>query len=151
MNKLFIYYSLTGNGDAVASILSSEGIKTIRIETATPLPKSKFPMLLVGGFKALINYKDKLVDFDNNIKDYDEILIGSPIWFDRLCSPINALLDMLELGNKKITFILYSGSGKASKAVKKITKMYSKNRIILLKEPKNNIEGNKELLLKELR
>ena len=149
MSKILLYYSLTGNGDAVAEMLKDK-MSIRKIETNDPLPKNFGLKIMVGGFKALISYKDKLINFNNDIKDYDEIYIGSPIWCDRLCSPINSLLESIDLSNKRITFILYSGSGKIEHAIKKISKNYPNSRIILLKEPKNNIEGNKELLLKEL-
>ena len=73
-------------------------------------------------------------NFDNNIEEYDEIIIGSPIWNDRLCSPINSVLDKLNLKNKKVVFILYSGSGKASKAKEFINKNYEAKTVVL-KEP----------------
>ena len=90
--------------------------------------------MLVGGFKALTKYKEKLIDFNNDISNYDEIIIGSPIWCDRLSSPINTVLNELDLSNKKVSFILYSGSGVANKASKVIKDKYNAN-IIILKEP----------------
>lgn len=146
MRKIFIYYSLSGNGDLVAEYLSKK-CDIIKVQTKEPLPKIYLFSLLVGGFKALIKYKDKLVNFNSNIKKYDEIIIGSPIWNDRLCSVINSVLNKLDLENKKINFVLYSASGKAKSASKSIKEKYNVNPIIL-KNPKNN---KKELLkLEEL-
>ena len=91
--------------------------------------------MMKGGYRALFNKKDKLVDFDCNIKDYDEIVIGSPIWFDRLPPATNTILSKLDLKDKKKSFIFYSGSGEGNKAKEKINKLYNDN-IIFLKEPK---------------
>ena len=147
MKKLFIYYSLSGNGDEISNYLSPS-YDVRKVKTAEPLPKSYFFSILVGGYKAMTNHKDKLEDFNNNISEYDEILIGSPIWNDRLCSVINGVLDKLDLTNKKINFILYSASGKASKAIKLINEKY-KVVPYVLKEPKKNkeeLDKLKELL-----
>ncbi len=137
MKKLFIYYSLSGNGDLVADYLKNKNIDIRKVNTTETLPKSMVLRILSGGFKAMINYKDKLSNFDNDISKYDEVIIGSPVWNSRLSSPINSVLDMIDLNNKKITFILYSGSGKALKAHELINKKY-KAKIIDLKEPLRN-------------
>ena len=146
MKRIFIYYSLSGNGDLVADFLKNT-YEIRKVETSEPLPNNRLLQILAGGYKAMINYKDRLIDFDNNIDEYDHIIIGSPIWNDRLSSPINSVLDKLKLNNKRVTFVLYSGSGKANKASDFINNNY-KSKIIILKEPlKNLTELNK---LKEI-
>lgn len=135
MKKLFIYYSLTGNGDVVADYLSKHNVDIRKVITKKKMPKSFALRIMSGGFKASINYKDKLKDFDNNINDYGEIIIGTPIWNDRLSSPINTVLSKLNLTNKKLTFILYSGSGKSEHATNKIKALYKDANIINITEP----------------
>ena len=98
---------------------------------------------MTGGYRALIKYKDELLDFNNNIDDYDEIIIGSPIWNSRLSSPINSVLDNINLNNKKILFILYSGSGKDNKATKLIKNKYNCDVINLWEPIKHPEELNK--------
>ena len=145
MKKLFIYYSLTGNGDLIAENLKSKGVTIRKVRTEKKFPKNKVLQILKGGFLAGINSKAKLKDFDSNIKGYDEIIIGSPIWNGRLSTPINTVLDELDLSKKKVTFILYSGSGQAPKAVDKITTLYPDAKIICKREPKNNKDLDKTL------
>ncbi len=138
MKKLFIYYSLTGNGDLIAENLKNKkGIAIRKVQTLKKFPKFKVAQILKCGFLASINSKAKLKDFDSNLKGYDEIIIGSPIWNARLSTPINTVLDELDLSKKKLTFVLYSGSGSAPKAVDKITELYPDAKIICTKEPKN--------------
>ena len=137
MKKLFIYYSLTGNGDIVADALKEKGYEIRKVIPKKSLPKSFFLSIMVGGFKALIKKKDKLINFDSNIDKYDEIIIGSPIWFDRISSPINTVLNKLDLKNQRISFVLYSGGGLANKASERINELYNTD-IIILKTPKNN-------------
>lgn len=133
MKKLYIYYSLSGNGDFIAEFLKhTHDIR--KVLTKKNLPKNKILQIIEGGFKATINYKDELRDFNTNIDDYDEIIIGSPIWNDRLSSPINSVLDKLNFKDKTVKFILYSGSGKASKAAYTIKNKYNAE-VYILKEP----------------
>ncbi len=146
MKKIFIYYSLTGNGLEIANYLKNKNIAIRKVETKEKLPNNKILSILTGGFKAGIGYKDKLDNFDPNISEYDEVIIGSPIWNDRLSSPINTVLDEIDLVGKKLTFILYSGSGKNKKATKKINTRYKDAKIINIKEPKSNKDAYKEAL-----
>lgn len=140
MKKIFIYYSLTGNGDIVAKHLKSEGWDIRKVETSEPLPQNYILSILFGGYKAMINYEDKLIDFDLHIEEYGEIAIGSPIWNARLSAPINTVLKLLDLKDKKLSFVLYSGSGKSPKATEKINNEYPTAKVINLVEPKNNKE-----------
>ena len=137
MKKLFIYYSLTGNGDVVAEYMRKQRYKIEKIKTKSELPKNTVLRILTGGFKALINYKDKIDKLNIKLDDYDEIIVGSPIWNSRVSSPINTLLDSIEK-DKKVIFIFWSGSGKSTAATKKLRIKYPSSKIIDLKEPKSN-------------
>lgn len=146
MKKIFIYYSLSGNGDKVANYLKDKDIDIRKVETKEILPSNTILRILAGGFLAGINHKDKLVDFDSNISKYDEVIIGSPIWNDHLSCPINTVLDEIDLVGKKTVFILYSGNGYTKKAQEKIKNKYPDGEIIHLKEPKKYKATLKEYL-----
>ena len=138
MKKIFIYFSETGNGDVVADYLKDNGYEIRKVEAKKKLPKVMFFQMMVGGFQAAINKKPKLLDFDTNIDKYDEVVIGSPIWFDRLAAPTNTMLDKINLSDKKVSFILYSGGGTNIKGNKKINELFKDVKIIELKQPNNN-------------
>ena len=143
--KIFIYYSLTGNGDEIANYLKGKtDIRKVEVDKKDILPKNMFFRIMTGGFKALINYKDKLVNFDNDISKYSDIIIGSPVWNGKLSSPINSVLDKLDLSNKKVTFILYSGSGSSRVDDELKTKYNAK--VINIKEPKKDKESIKNIV-----
>ena len=133
MKKIFIYYSLTGSGDLVADTLKSKGYDIRKVVSKYNYPKSFFWLMMVGGFRAGTNKKDKLIDFNTDISNYDEIVIGSPVWFDRVSPPVNTVLKELDLSGKKISFIFYSGSGEANKASERVKDL---GNITILKEPK---------------
>ena len=135
MKKLFLYYSLTGSGDYVASVLKDKNIDILKIKVKKELPKNKFLQIFIGGYRAMKNYQDELIDFKVNLKKYDEIIIGSPIWNDRLSTPIVSALNKLDLTDKKVSFILYSGSGTNKLANDYIIVNYNGALIYNVKEP----------------
>ena len=49
--KLFIYYSNTGNGDAIAEFLKQKGVETRKILPVRDLPESFLPKMMVGGYR----------------------------------------------------------------------------------------------------
>jgi len=140
MEKIFIYYSITGNGDEVAKRMLGKGYEVRKVVEKNKPPKSKFFFILSGGFRAGINSKGKLVEYDNDVSKYEEVVIGSPIWNGRLSPAINAVIANTNLENKKLTFVLYSGSGEGKAANKKINKLFPSAKIIFLKEPKHHEE-----------
>ena len=118
MSKLFIYYSLTGSGDVVATKMKEKGYELRKVNEKKKMPKKFFFMILAGGFRASVGSKGKLVDYNNDVSSYDEIVIGSPIWNARLTPAINSVLEQTDLKGKKLTFVFYSGSGE-EKALKR--------------------------------
>lgn len=144
MKKIFIYYSMTGNGDIVSDIFKNKGYDIRKVISKVKYPKSKFFLMMYGGSRIVFNKKDKLVDFNSDISNYDEIVIGSPIWMDSISSPINSVLDKIDLTNKKVSFVLWSAGGEARSAVERIRKEYN-NNILILKEPKKNKDELKKI------
>ena len=148
MKTIFIYYSYSGNGDVVADFLKGKDIDIRKVESNYKLSNILFFQMMKGGFDALRKKKPKLINYDNNIEEYDHIIIGTPIWNSRLAPVCNSILDKTDLSNKKITFILYSGSGEAKNAYKRLKASYQNSNIIILKQPKKykeELEKLKEL------
>ena len=143
--KIFIYYSLSGNGDVVKTKMESLGYDIVKVETQKNMPKAFFFRIMVGGFEASISKRRKIKDIDLDLKKYDEVVIGSPIWNGRISSPINTVLSKYSFDGKKMSFILYAGSGEAKPAMKKIAKLYPNAEVKVLKEPKSNEEELKKI------
>lgn len=146
MKKIFIYYSLSGNGEVVAQEMAKKGYDLRKVETKKGLPKVFFFAMMSGGFQAAINKKAKLKDFDNDISSYDEVVIGSPIWNARFAPAVNTALSLLDLKDKKVSFVFYSGSGEGKKALKRIQKEYSSASYVFLKQPKDNLTELEKLV-----
>ena len=145
MKKLFIYYSYTGNGEVVAQKMQEKGYGLRRVETRRGLSKIFFFAMMSGGFQAGIKLKAKLKEFNYDISEYDEVVIGSPIWNDRFALAINTILANMKFGNKKLSFVFYSGSGEGKHALKRVNKEYPGADCIFLKQPKDYPDELKKL------
>ena len=129
----------------MAEYLAGKGYEIRKVIPKHNLPKKFFFKVFFGGFLAGINKKAKLVGYDEDVADYDEIVIGSPVWCGKISCPINAVLSKTDFKEKKLSFILYAGGGEAPKAEKRIKKEFPEATVILLKEPKKYPETLKSL------
>ena len=136
MAKLFIYFSLSGNGDLVAEKMREKGYDVRAISVQKPLPNGMFARIMTGGFLAGIGAKAKLRDFDADLAGYDEVAIGSPIWNGRPSTPFNAVMPLLDLAGKQVRFVFYAGGGSAPKTLKMMAKRYPAAAVTVLKEPR---------------
>ncbi|MFA6756044.1 MAG: hypothetical protein WCR97_06125 [Bacilli bacterium] len=148
MKKIFVYYSWTGNGDAVAEILKTMGYEILKLTTNKPKGKSNFFKMMIYGQKALKGEKARLNQYNLNIDDYENIVIGSPIWAGKLSTPINTYLDenMEKLSNRKISFVLSAGGNDATKAQEFIKNIFKNSTSIVISMPKKHLDTLKETL-----
>lgn len=135
MNRIFIYFSDTGNGDAVAARMQEKGFAIRKAVPKKPLAKSFVLKILQGGFLAGLGAKAPLRSFDSDVSAFDEVVVGSPIWNGRLSCPINTVLAETDLSGKKVAFVLYSGSGEAPKAEAKLKAAYPNATILHMTSP----------------
>ena len=131
MKKLFIYYSHTGNGDLVASILKQKGFEIIEIEPKKDIPTNRFLSILMGGYLAM-RHKRMPVKEIPQIDTKCDIYVGTPIWNGNISCPINTIIDNLK--ECEFSLICYSASGKIPKVHEQL-KDYKVKKIISLKEP----------------
>ena len=146
MKKLFLYFSLTGNGDMVADYLKNKGYDIRKVEEKHKPSKVFFFRVLGGGFRAGLGIKGKLINYNNDISEYDEIVIGSPVWNGRFPPAINSVLAQTSFEYKKVNVVFYSGSGNMPKAYKKVIKLFPEAKVYSLKEPKSHEQELEKIL-----
>ena len=136
--KYFIYYSASGNGDFIAEQLKSIGYEPIKVEMVKPIKKVGFFTILKYGFRAGRNKKEKIQDLNLELKGNDEIIIGSPIWNDRLSTPINALLANYDFNKENTKFILYPAGEATKKSFLQLNKLGFKKEPVVYPNPLKN-------------
>ena len=145
MKKLFIYSSFTGNGDLVAEEFKKKGYEIRKVIEKKKFPKSFFWSIMSGGFRAGLGLKAKLINYDNNVSGFDEIVLGSPIWNGRFPPTMNSVIKITDFTGKSPQFLFYSGSGGGKKALEKVKKMFPNSEVTFLQEPKKNKDELKKL------
>lgn len=145
MRKIFVYFSWTGNGDVVASYLKQKDYDILKLEMVKKLPKTGFFSMMHYGRKATFHQTEVLKPYTFDSKAYDEIVIGSPVWSDRLSTPINTFLREHDLKDQKVTVILYSMGGSSKKAKVDILKDVAEANFYDLKSPSKNTEELKKI------
>lgn len=146
MKSVFVYYSLTGNGDFVASLFAGKGIDVIKLETEHRLPHHFLPLMMVGGAQALFHHKSKLKKERFDLSAYDRIILGTPVWNARTAPAMNAFLKKNSLIGKEIALVLISGSGDAQKCEASFRKRFALVSVLSLKEPLSNQDATKTAL-----
>ena len=144
--KCFIYFSASGNGDFIAEYLKELGYTPIKVEMVKPIKKINFFSIMKYGFRAGMNKKEKIKELNLNLNVNDEVIIGSPIWNDKLSTPINTLLDKYSFNKETANFILYPAGEGTNKSLVQLEKLGFKNKPIVYSNPLKNQDKIKELL-----
>ena len=121
--RYFVYFSLTGNGDYLASLMEEKGYTPVKVEMVKRPKKVGFFTILNYGGRAGFKMKEKIQSLNIEIKPEDEVVIGSPVWNDRLSTPILTVLDQYNFNKETTRFIFYPAGETTKKAYKQIMKM----------------------------
>ena len=147
--KYFIYFSVSGNGDLIAEYLKEKEYTPVKVEMIKPIKKVGFFTILKYGFRAGSNKKEKIKELNLDLKEDDEVIIGSPIWNDRLSTPINALLDKISFDKENTKFILYPAGEGTKKSLVQLEKLGFKQPPIVYPHPLKSPEQF-EVVLEQL-
>ena len=146
MKKYFIYYSYTGNGDYLATIMKDLGFELIKVETIKEYGKLTFFKMLCLGRDAMIKKQEPIKELGLDIKEDDLVVIGSPIWNDRLSTPINTVLKTLELDKETTKFILYPAGATTKKALKQINRLAFMQSPVIIASPLKHQEQARQII-----
>ena len=144
--KYFVYFSASGNGDFIAEYLKDKGYLPIKVEMVKPIKKINFFSIFRYGFRAGLNKEEKIKELNLDLKEDDEVMIGSPIWNDKLSTPINSVLSKYSFNKETTKFILYPAGEGTNKSLLQLEKLGFKNKPIVYSNPLKNQDKIKELL-----
>jgi flavodoxin len=138
-NTLMVYYSLEGNTACAADFLGQyPEIDTERLLVEKEPPKSGFGKFLLGGKSALMKQDPGLKPLTKDPLDYENIIIGFPVWAGTYPPAIGAFLKRYDLKQKNIYVVACSASGNADKAIdhtRRSTPECSHKGAVSLKDP----------------
>ncbi len=125
---LILFYSLEGSTRKIAQSLAKE--LNFPFEELKPMKEMKskgFMKYVQGGGQAVAGIKPALQPLKSNLKNYDTIIIGSPVWAGRFTPAVKSLLEKGLLKKKKIAFFYCNegGPGKIEKKIKSSVERYN--------------------------
>ncbi len=127
MKSLVVYYSLTGKTRLVSQVIAEALNATLlEIEERRPIP---MPFVyLSGSFAAFMNRGSKINPVDVDLKQYERIFIGSPIWASRPAPAINSFIYKTNFEGRSIIPFFTMGGNNAEKALENITAKIEKSQ-----------------------
>ena len=120
MKSLVAYYSLTGKTKLVSQAIA-EALQVELVEVEEVKPRRGFVTYFTGGFAATNNKGSKISPIDVNLKQYNTIFIGSPIWASRPTPAINSFIYNTNFEGKSIVPFFTMGGNNSDKALENIT------------------------------
>ncbi len=139
VKRLVVYYSLSGNTEKDAKYVAEKlGCDLVKLETKKAMPKSFAAQILVGGGQVAFKHIPKLQDMNVKFSDYDQIILGTPVWNGKCVPAVNALLQMEDVADKITAVLVQSGGGDIAKCLDDLKgKLQNLQTSVSLLDPKN--------------
>lgn len=126
MKSLIVYYSRTGNNEMLAKILQKKlGCEMEKIEEYTN--RKGILGFLRSGMQATFKKMSEIKPIRKDPKDYDLVIVVSPIWAGHIPSPVRTYIHVNKEKIRKMAFASVSHSGYGNgKALKDLESVASK-------------------------
>ena len=127
MKSLVVYYSLTGKTRLVAqAIAEALNATLLEIEERRPVP---MPFVyLSGSFAAFTNRGSKINPIDVDLKQYERIFVGSPVWAYRPAPAINSFIYKTNFEGRSVIPFFTMGGDDSKKALANMTTKIEKRQ-----------------------
>lgn len=131
MKTLVAYFSLDGDTQLIAETIADKlKADILNLEPVKPFPSEGFGKFFVGGMSVLFNKKPRLKNEDIDLRQYDNIIIGSPVWAGSYSPPVNTFISKYRFTGKNVALFLCSGGGGVEKCFEKFRKELSGNNFL---------------------
>lgn len=129
MNKLIVYFSYTGNTKMIANKIK-EKLDCDILEIKTVIPYSKDYNTVVNDEQnsESSNHLPEIQNINVDISKYDEIILGTPVWWYRPVPAIRTFLTQNDLSGKTIKPFA-TNAGWLGKTFKEIESMCPKSTV----------------------
>lgn len=151
MKKAVIYYSLSGNTKGAAEYVAKEtGADLFEIDLVKAMPEGMGKQIMYGGMLVTFGVKAKIKNVPENLSDYDEIILGTPIWAGKVAAPINTLISKYGIADKVATVFTLSGGGDNDKCIAALSKQIKNLKAsVALADRSNELSAKNEEKLKQ--
>jgi flavodoxin len=118
MKTLVVYYSLEGNtAFAAKKIAENLGADLLELVPVKAYPKNGPAKFLVGGMKASMHEAPPLIPHQANVKNYDCIVLGTPVWASNMAPPLRTFIRGNDFSGKRLALFACSMGGNSEKCL----------------------------------
>ena len=130
MKKIVIFYSFEGNTKLIAeNIAKTIGADLLELKPKREMQSKGFMKYVWGGKAVMMKAKPELLPMDKDIKGYDILFIGTPVWAGTYAAPLNTFFSAHSLSNKKIGLFCCYGV-REGKVFNKMKEALGNNQIL---------------------
>lgn len=123
MKKLVVYCSYTGNTRKIASIIKDKlNCDVLELEPLTPFSEDYDEVVDEYQNNSIDNKEVAIKDINVDLNNYDEIIIGTPVWWYTISPVVVTFLKKYDLSGKKI-YPFATNAGWLGKTFKDFTKL----------------------------
>lgn len=131
MKTAVIYYSLEGNMDYISKEIARDNVADLcRLLPEKEYPTGKISKYIWGGKSVTFGERPKLVNEEIDLKKYDTLIIGSPIWAGTFTPPLNSFFHDYNISSKNIILVVTHAGGGADKCISKMKEQLKGNIFI---------------------
>lgn len=128
MKSLVVFYSLTNKtklaAEAIVEAIASDLVEIKEKEARKPGGL----IYLKGGFEAIKDRVSKIAPVEVDVKQYDRVFIGSPIWASRPAPAVNAFIKASNFEGLEIVAFFTMGGDNSDKALQNLKSKIEKSR-----------------------
>lgn len=128
---LVVYYSRTGHTRTVALLLANTlgaDLESIDEDVKSP-QRGRFRSYLKSALEGMLHLKASIRSPRHDASQYDLILIGTPIWFWSVSSPVRAYIARYRGDFRRVAFFCTCGGAGHSKVLKELERLSGKMAI----------------------
>ena len=131
MKTLVVFYSLEGNSEFIAGVIGKKlQADVVKLETVKPFPTQGGGKFFKGGMSVVFKLRPKLANKNIDMSQYDNVVIGTPVWAGGFSSPINTFVSKYKFTGKKIALFLTSAGPDVEKCFAKLKKALGENDFV---------------------
>lgn len=131
MKTLVVFYSLEGNTKYIAETIAKElNADILEVKAVKAFPSKGFKKFVWGGKSVVFKQHPDLEKIDVNVKTYDNLIIGSPVWASSYASPLHTFFRDYAVKRKNIAFFACHMGGGAEKCMKAFKQALPNNNFV---------------------
>ena len=131
MKSLVVYYSRSGNTRFVAEKISQKIGGDI--EEIIDKKRRKGPLgFVIGGFDATRGRKTDIAEMKKSPRDYDLIVVGTPMWNKRITPAVRTYLEDNKFSKKRVALFCTNNGSQSERVFKTLKEIM--NRCIFVGE-----------------